>query len=327
MTEAGDYDPGYWKGHDFKSARGHYDRYAGRSYADAVSAGKDLADVLPVHLSSDSASPLTIVCDVTGSMGEWPAVMFSKLPYLELEGQEYLGEDMEICFAAVGDAYAGDKYPLQARPFTKGLDLKAKLEELVIEGGGGGQTTENYELAALYFARNVSLPNAIRPILIFIGDEAPYDFVDRVHAKNYAHVNLEGRLATKEIFEELKRKYAVYLIRKPYDISGTNRVSSTDERIHRQWRELLGDDHIADLPDAGRVVDVIFGILASETGRIEYFKEELEGRQLPGQVKVVYKSLTSVHRLDKGGSQKKLPSGHSETRDRDKDAPRSKPLL
>jgi hypothetical protein len=30
-------------------------------------------------------------------MGDWPATMFSKLPYLENEGKEYLGEDFEIC--------------------------------------------------------------------------------------------------------------------------------------------------------------------------------------------------------------------------------------
>jgi hypothetical protein len=216
---------------------------------------------------------------------------------------------------------------LQVRPFTKGTDLKKRLEELVIEGGGGNQTMESYELAALYFARNISMPNAIQPILIFIGDEAPYDFVDKAHAKNVAGVTIQGRLSTKEIFEELKRKYTVYLIRKPYESSGRNAMSDVDMRIHRQWAELLGDDHIADLPEAGRVVDVIFGILAKETGRVDYFKGELEGRQRPDQVKTVFKSLATVHNLTAGDSQRKLPEGHSKTHRSDENAPQSKPLL
>ncbi len=326
MSESGDYNPGVWKGYDFNTARKDYDKHAGRSYADAVKTGKNLRDVLPQMLTTKSGSPLVIITDDTGSMGAWPAVIFSKLPYLELEGKEYLGEDMEICFATVGDAYS-DEYPLQAQEFAKGIDLKKKLKGLIIEGKGGSGLTESYELAALYFARNVSTPNAIQPILILIGDEAPYDFVDKAHAKKITGVILEGRLSTKEIFEELKRKYSVYLIRKPYANSGSNRRSDDDESIYRQWRELLDEDHIADLPEADRVVDVIFGILAKETSRVDYFREEIEGRQNATQVKTVYKSLGTVHTSPSEESQKKLTDGKSKTRRTEKDPPKSKSLL
>ena len=78
----------------------------------------------------------------------------------------------------------------------------------------------------------------------------------------------------------------------------------------------MGEDHVVELPDAKRVVDVIFGILARETGRIEYFREEIEGRQDPDQVKTVYKSLATIHKLpaagkpvDRGNSILKLPEG------------------
>lgn len=309
MSESADFDPGYWRGHDFGAARKHYDAYAGRSYDDAKVEGKSQEDVLPVSLSTDSPNPLVILCDVTGSMGEWPATIFSKLPYLELEGQEYLGKNMEICFGAVGDAYS-DEYPLQARSFTKGLDLKAKLKELIIEGHGGGQLSETYEIAALYFARNVNMPKAINPICIFIGDEAPYDFADEGRAKRFAHVNLQkSRMSTREIFDELKRKFSVYLIRKPYNVSSGDTMSGDDKKIYGKWLDLLDEDHIAILPEAARVVDVIFGILAKETSRIEYFREELEDRQKPEQVKTVYKSLATIHAI--GDNNKKALPGRS----------------
>ena len=172
MSEAGDFTPGVWAGYDFSSARKKYDVHVGRSYGDAVAKRKKATDLVPASLTTNSESPLVIACDVTGSMGEWPAVIFSKLPYLELEGKEYLGPTMEISFAAIGDAYC-DQYPLQVRPFTSGTDLKSQLEELVIEGGGGGQACESYELAALYYSRNVGMPNAIKPIFVYIGDEPP----------------------------------------------------------------------------------------------------------------------------------------------------------
>jgi len=313
MSESGDYDPGPWGGYDFKSARKSYDAHVGRSYSDAVRTGKDLDEMLEKKVSTKSTSPLVIACDVTGSMGDWPATMFSKLPYLENEGKEYLGKDMEICFAAIGDAYS-DKYPLQVRPFTKGKDLEKRMKELVIEGGGGGQTSESYDLAALYFANNADMPNAIKPILIFIGDEGLYEHVDKQQAKNIIGINFEERLSTKQLFEQLKTKYSVYLVRKPYENTGRDGMSSTDQRIYKQWEELLGAENISILPEPGRVVDVIFGILAKETNRIDYFRDELTGRQKPDQVKTVLKALETIHCIEGAPDRKKLKAGMSVTR-------------
>lgn len=328
MSEAGDYTPAsYWGGHDFDDAKKHYDRHVGRSYDDAVSKGKKAQDLIPKSISTQSTVPMVVLIDVTGSMGEWPKTIFSKLPYFEHEAQEYFEtKDIAISWGAIGDAHTPDKYPLQVREFSKGVDLKTRLEELVIEGGGGGQEKENYELGALYYARNVSMPNAISPLLIIIGDEEPYDYVDQDFAKEFAYITLEKRLTTKQIFEELKRRYSVYLIRKPYNDGGENKMSDTDKRMYRHWADLLGEDYISILPDPGRVVDVIFGIFAKETGKIAEFRDEIEGRQRPDQVGTVYKSLKTIHAVE-GGTKKKLAPGHSVTRRKNDDGKGSKPLL
>jgi hypothetical protein len=302
MSESGDYNPGPWAGHDFASARASYDTYVGRSYDKAVASGKATKDLIPSSIKTDSTSPLIIVIDETGSMGDWPATIFSKLPYLENEGKEYLGEDFEISFMAIGDAYCNETYPLQVRPFAKGLELKDRLKELVIEGGGGGQTTETYELAALYANEKVEIPKAVKPIIIFIGDEQPYDTIDPDHAKNLMGISLEKSLTTKAVFEKLKDKYSVYLIRKSYADSGDNSLSSDDKRITASWAKFIGDDHISNLPKAERVVDVIFGILAKETGRIAYFENKLEDRQGKDddgkdKIDMVYKSLKTIHQI------------------------------
>jgi hypothetical protein len=288
MAEDYDYNPGKWSGHDFKSARAHYDSHAGRSYAKAKSTGVTAESLVTDKISTSSTSPLVIMVDVTGSMGSWPATMFSKLPYLEIEGKEYLGADMEIAFGAVGDATC-DKYPVQVRPFTKGIDLKDQLEQLVIEGGGGGGSRESYELGAIYYATNCDMPNAIKPIFIFVADESPYPHLDPSYALEHAKVGIENSLSVGDVFDRLKQKFSVYLVHKPYHDGGASRS---------QWVSLLGEDHIADLQDPNRVVDVIFGVLAKETGRTAYFKKEIEDRQDAGQVDVVYKSLKTIHRPD-----------------------------
>lgn len=304
MSESGDYSPGVWAGHNFASARKAYDSHAGRSYSDAVAANKATKDLIAKDVKTDSTAPVIVVVDQTGSMGEWPKIMFSKLPYLEHETKEYLGDDAEFCFMAIGDAHNNETYPLQVRPFSKGLDLKKRLEELVIEGNGGGQGTETYELAALFAAECVSMPKAIKPIIIFIGDEMPYSTIDKQHAADLCGIKLEKTLTTEACFKKLQQKMAVYFIQKSYGDGGgsKNNISEDDRRCFNAWSKLVGDDHIAVLPSADRVVDVIFGILAKETGRIAYFEQELEDRQLAdkggqGKVDMVYKSLVTIHKI------------------------------
>lgn len=288
MAEDANYSPGNWKGHSFVDARKAYDANATRTYTAAVTAGVTAESLVPERLVTQSTSPLVVQVDVTGSMGAWPKTIFSKLPYLDIEGKTYLGPDMEISFAAVGDAYS-DKFPLQVEEFGSGTVLEGRLANLKVEGGGGGSHHETYELGALYYARNVDMPNAVRPIFIFVADEAPYAEVPISKAREVCKVKIESVLSVDEVFAELKTKYSVYLVHKPFGDGGATR---------REWVRLIGEDHIADLDDPERVVDVIFGILAKETGRVDYFKSEIEGRQTPVQVQTTYKALGTVHKKD-----------------------------
>lgn len=319
MSETGDYTPGCWSGHDFSDARKKYDVHVGRSYGDAKAAGKKASEMSPDKIKTKATCPLVIMCDVTGSMGVWPAAIFSKLPYLEIEGKEYLGDDMEISFCAFGDIFA-DKYPLQVRQFSKGLDLKVQLEALVIEGGGGGQVKESPEIAALYYVRNAEMPIVSKPICIIITDEAFYDTINKDDAKAHAKVEIESRIKSKDVFDELRRRYAVYLVRKPYSPTGTDELSSTDKTIVAQWLSVLDEEHIVTLPNEERVLDIIFGILAKETDRVEYFEEELKDRQLKDKggkkkVEVALKALETIHKLEKvDPDQKLLKSGRSVTK-------------
>lgn len=316
MPEDNDFTPAPWAAHDnFASARAAYDVHVGRSYDDAKALGKGAKDLLEPSVSTDSAAPIVIMCDVTGSMGAWPATIFSKLPYLDNEAREYFGDDYAISFGAIGDAQAGSKYALQVRKFGQGRDLEQTLKELVVEGGGGSNMIESYDLAMLYFDRNCEMPNAQKPIFIMIGDESFYPLISKEDAKKWCDVDTNTRLSTFDIVKSLQQKFAVYLIRKPYNPSSdADHESESDKKIRLDWEGLLGADHIAMLPEAGRVVDVIFGIFAKETGRYDDFKKELEDRQGKDKdgkhkIDVVMKSLNTIHR--DASSTPKLPKQHS----------------
>ncbi len=300
MSETADYDPGDWKGYNFKDAQRAYTADAGRGYQEAVRTGVAVSQLVPDFIETMAKRPLIVIFDVTGSMGEWPAVGFGKLPYLDKECPSYLGEDMQISFFAVGDDHKGDKYYLQVRPFASGLALTNHLKELKIEGGGGGDANESYEMAALYCNQNVRTPNAIaeKPIIIIVGDEGLHSEVLGDHAKDvHIDVGHRSKIPTDEIMRELVDKFAVYIIRKAYG-------NSEEARIQAQWEGYLGADHVKNLDDPERVVDTIFGCLAQETGRLGYFHTEMKGRQTEAQCAVVFRSLKTEHFLDAAGSGK-----------------------
>jgi hypothetical protein len=312
MSESGDYTPADWGGHSYNDPRAFYDPTVGRGYAttkktrkratssssSTTSSGSthvDLNNLLEKQVTTDSIAPLVIFSDVTGSMGAWPATMFAKLPFLDDQVKVYLGPEAKICFGAVGDAYS-DSYPLQCRPFGIGPELIDRMKELYVEGNGGGQMCETYELAALYALHNINIPKAVRPVLIMIGDEKPYTSVSPDVAQEFAGVTLQAAITTEQIFSALMNKFEVFFIRKPYGSgSGSNSMSSEDKEVHARWVSILGTDRVVDLPQAERVVDVIFGILAKVAGRFDDFEAEINARQRPDQVKTVMTSLKTIH--------------------------------
>jgi hypothetical protein len=174
------------------------------------------------------------------------------------------------------------------------------------------------------------MPNAIRrPILIFVGDEGVYNFVDKDAAQKWAHTTLDTRVTPESVFNELKAKFSVYIIRKPYGYpKANNEPSDQDRTIQAQWERLLndgGDNHVVSLPDPKRVVDVIYGILAKEADRVDYFEKELKDRQMkhpddpskvdpngPSKIEAVLKAVKPIHEPSKAAS--KASDGKSKSR-------------
>lgn len=314
MAESGEnYEPDpNWKGWDYQAARAkHVDPTAGRGYAlksalnklpdkeqdiKAIAKSKNGGVIVPDKISTDAKSPVVIITDGTGSMGAFPNTIFKKLPLLDDGIKDYL-EDYAVSLMMIGDA-GSDKLPLQVQEFASGKDLVDKLNNLEIEGGGGGNQVESYELAALYAARNIEIPKATKPVLIFICDEGLYANVDIKWAKTYAKVTLEDKMSTSELFDELKKKFSVYCVRKHCDSYGIaldgDKMIGANKLIHERWAKLVGEDKIAVLLDASRVVDVILGLLAHETGKVDFFEKEINDRQKPEQVATVMKAMTSL---------------------------------
>ena len=58
-------------------------------------------------------------------------------------------------FGAIGDATC-DRAPLQVGQFESDNRMDDDLGRILLEGGGGGQKTESYELAMYFMARHTA---------------------------------------------------------------------------------------------------------------------------------------------------------------------------
>ena len=238
------------------------------AYSKKVESGQVAAKVhksldpkgLKVRESRDSdvhpeSNAIIVALDVTGSMAKVVGEIHAKLPSLMnlLTSKGYI-KDPAILMSAVGDATC-DNFPLQVGQFESGIEIEDDITNVILEGKGGGQNTESYELAAFVGARKTSIDclekRNKKGYFFFIGDELPYKAVKRSEVLEIFGEHIEADIPTDQIFKELKEKYNVFFIL-PEDASGGH----SPEVISR-WGQLVGQEHVLKLPKASAVAELI----------------------------------------------------------------------
>lgn len=244
-------------------------------------------------LKTDSPYPVVVGIDTTGSMSDWPKTFFNKLPLLYAEAVKYL-PGCEISFQAINDYHADtEAVALQPAPFEKEAKLDECIGQLYPYGGGGANQVESYDIFAAYNTLMQTPKSIIKPIVIILGDEAPYSNIPEEVATQYGLETTD----TEEIFRRLHDKCDVFLIRKKY--FGSN----SDTRIIKKWKDtaLMENERILTLDDPNRVVDVILGVLGIISGKEAEFTDEITTRQTTSQVTEV---MHTVQTLSKAYSKK-----------------------
>ncbi len=281
------------KGYDYGSARRAYVDpalpLAPRSYKSRSSPDMKVVDPKK-DVSSGSKNPVIVGIDCTGSMQDWPAEIFDRLPLFCQTLAKYQ-PDVEIMFGVIGDANS-DEYPLQVAKFGKGLELDDILKAFFPEGGGGGQHFESYELFAHYVLNHVKTPNAVSPYMLILGDEGFYEFVDPAQAKHYVGDALQSSTDSFEVWKSLSQKYNVFHLHKAYD------NASLDKDIVAQWETALGKQKVIRIPSKERVVDVGLGLIAKGWGQFSDFIGNISSRQDPVTIANVLKSVSTAPTID-----------------------------
>jgi len=198
--------------------------------------------------------PIAVLFDVTGSMGEVPQIMQGQLSKLHglIQRKGYV-EDPQILFGAIGDADT-DFVPLQVGQFESDNRMDDQLRTIFLEGNGGGQKSESYELAAYFMARHTATDawekRGHKGYLFIVGDELNKPKLKAAHIRAIIGDDVHEDLDVASIYRELEERWEVFFIlpRKTsyYD----------DAQVNAHWRSILGE-RLLKLEDPGAVCDLI----------------------------------------------------------------------
>ncbi|MGF1506208.1 MAG: zinc ribbon domain-containing protein [Chloroflexi bacterium] len=229
------------------------------------------------RIRSESTNPLIIAIDVTGSMANWPFEIFDRLPLLFNTLVQYR-EDLEICFAAIGDAVVS-RWPLQVTTFASGFDLEQLLEALYGEGGGG-DAPESYGLFAHWVNTHVEVPNAgDKPFLIVFGDAPMHPTVPADQIARYLGDDGGHDVDTYAAWQQVTENWNTWFMRRPTGRPG--------DIVDKQWGEAIGEQKIFHIQDEQRAVDYTMGLIARRWGYFDNFQQNMRARQDEDKVEQV----------------------------------------
>jgi len=203
------------------------------------------------------ALPIIFALDVTGSMGQIPeALARRELPNFMKLLTETGVADPQLLFMAVGDATCDDA-ALQVGQFESTAELMDQwLTWSFLEGGGGGQNKESYELALYFISEHTDtdawLKRKKRGYVIMTGDELPYPAVSRHQVEALLGDAVDEDIPIEAVVASLQERFEPFFL-----IPDLARR----ERCERRWRDLLGD-HVICLEQAADTCWAAAGLIA-----------------------------------------------------------------
>lgn len=252
-------------------------------------------------------NPLVYCFDETGSMGSLPKIIWDKWPGIvgQLAARRYL-PDPEMSIAAVGDIRS-DRSPLQICNFDILRNLDRWLKRVHLEGNGGGQGSESYEMVAYYYLHFCDLPNAELPIFLMTGDEACVEDLDARDLREHFGGDHESTTA-REVFRALLEKFNGNVFRIHRAFRGRGRDGWDNDSILAQWRRLLGSKNVIELPEDDRAIgDITLGLYAIVSGATTLTQYLIDMRERPLDlaegVKFEPQSLERVRQVEKALAQ------------------------
>lgn len=257
-----------------------------------------------VRESRDSAehpesNAILISLDVTGSMGKVVRGIHQDLPRLHelILGHKYIPHP-QILFAAVGDATC-DQVPLQVGQFESDNRMDENLENIILEGGGGGSKSESYELTLYVAARLTSIDcfekRGRKGYLFIIGDELAYTTVHRAQIQRIFGTDPQADIPLTQIIAEAKQKFHIYFV-----IPG-GASHGKDKDVEQFWVKHLGREHVLSLADPRETSECIAATIGLKEGIISAPHPQSSNAQPDSSGGTLQRMINSLAKLFGGG--------------------------
>ena len=216
-----------------------------------------------------NSNAIILGLDVTGSMG----IVAEKIATEGL-GKLVDGiltrkpvDDPHVMVMAIGDAFC-DLAPLQVSQFEADIRIAEQLKELWLEGGGGGNAFESYDIPWYFAGKRTAIDcfekRGKKGYLFTIGDEPPPpQGLTSQQINSIFNGGEEKSYSSEEMLELAQEKYNVFHIICEQG-SHCSYNQSRDNTIAK-WRNLLGKKAIL-LSDYDYISEVIISVMEVNEG-------------------------------------------------------------
>ena len=216
------------------------------------------------------STAVIVACDVTGSMGMLAENLIRK--GLGTLFEEVLERkpvtDPHVMAMAIGDATMYDRAPLQVTQFEADLTIADQLEKVYVEGGGGGNCYESYDLPMYFAAYHTSIDcfekRGKKGYLFTLGDEEAPSCTSLKAVKTFIGEDegLQADIPLSEVIEAAQKMYNVYHIIVAEGSYARRRL----DRVRNSWNAVLGQNVII-LDDYTKLAEVIVSVMEVNEGK------------------------------------------------------------
>lgn len=209
-------------------------------------------------VANPNSNALIVGIDVTGSMGmiaealarEGLGVLFQEV----LDRKPIV--DPHLMFMAIGDASC-DTAPLQVSQFEADDRIIAQLTDIYLEGRGGGNNWESYNLPWYFAANHTSIDcfekRGKKGYLFTVGDEFPAQDLTREQILRVTGDSLQtDRLSNEELLTMVSRMYHVFHV----IVEEGSCARSHGSAVTDAWKKVLGQN-VLNLSDYRKLSEVI----------------------------------------------------------------------
>jgi hypothetical protein len=237
----------------------------------SINSALDPKDIV-VRESCDSklnplSTPIIVAVDESGSMGMLAETLIRNgLGVLieEIYDRKPVTDPHLMCMA-FGDSWF-DRAPLQVTQFETDIRLADQLGKFYIEGNGGGNGFESYNLP-WYFAATRTKCDAFlkrnkKGYLFTVGDEPPPPNLLADHVKRFLGGGLQRDLSTRDVLTMASKTWKIFHIM----IEEGSHYRREPKETLRAWREVLGENAIT-LSDHTKLAELIVSIIEVQEGR------------------------------------------------------------